>query len=308
MITSDYGERMELQHLRYFVAVAEEGSFTRAAETLRVSQSAASTQLRRLERDLGVRLLDRSNRHVNLTDAGTLLLPRARAVLAATEGIRATADEIRGLVRGTVRFGIVAGMTWPPAFDAVAQVHEHHPGLALTLVEDTSARLGEAVAHGEIDVAVLAWADAGRDDLEHQVLLSEDVAAVVSSTHELAARTFLTADDLADADLIALPVGTGSRTGLERFMRASGRRTHVRWEVSSPAAVGLLAGRGLGVGILTTSRADTPDDLVRVPLDPPTRSRLVVAWRDAARPATRVLLTALGAVADQGVHDRESAP
>src|SRR4029079_13639663 len=101
---------MELRHLRYFVAIAEEGSFTRAAERLWVAQPGLSTQVRRLESELGVRLLERHSRGVDLTGAGELFLERARAVLAAADVALSTGRDLgEGLV-GSVRVGIVAGV------------------------------------------------------------------------------------------------------------------------------------------------------------------------------------------------------
>src|SRR4051794_8261081 len=98
---------MELHQLAYLVAVAEEASFTRAAARLRVAQPGVSAQVRKLERELGQDLLDRSGREVRLTPAGAAVLPYARAALAAVEGARRTAAELSGLARGRVAIGTV---------------------------------------------------------------------------------------------------------------------------------------------------------------------------------------------------------
>src|SRR6185503_15448101 len=97
---------MELRHLRYFVAIAEEGSFTRAAERLWVAQPGLSSQIRRLESELGVRLFVRHTRGVDLTDAGELFLERARATLAAADVASATGSDLEAGVVGTVRLGL----------------------------------------------------------------------------------------------------------------------------------------------------------------------------------------------------------
>src|ERR671936_574108 len=98
---------MELRHLATFVAVAEEGGFTRAADRLHVVQSAASAGVRTLERELGATLFDRTTHQVTLTDAGRALLPEARAALAAARAAREAVDEVRGGLRGTVTLGIM---------------------------------------------------------------------------------------------------------------------------------------------------------------------------------------------------------
>ncbi|HME04603.1 MAG TPA: LysR family transcriptional regulator, partial [Solirubrobacteraceae bacterium] len=103
---------MELRHLRYFVAIAEERSFTRAAERLWVAQPGLSTQIRRLERELGMRLFERHTRGVDLTAAGELFLEHARAALAAADLARATGDDIQSGVVGTLRLGLSSAPRW----------------------------------------------------------------------------------------------------------------------------------------------------------------------------------------------------
>src|SRR3954465_15032953 len=102
---------MELRQLAYVVAVAEEGGFTRAAARVHVAQPGVSAQVRRLERELGQELLDRSGRAVTLTEAGRAVLPYARAALAAAAHARLAVDELAGLVRGRVTVGMITSVT-----------------------------------------------------------------------------------------------------------------------------------------------------------------------------------------------------
>src|ERR1700754_348853 len=132
---------MEVHQLRYAVAVADTGSFTAAAAALHVSQSGVSAQVGRLEHDLGVRLFERSGRRVTVTPAGADLLDRMRNALAALGEVRSVADEVLGLVRGSVRLGSLAGLGWPALLDAIEQVHDEHPQLELSLREGNSAAL-----------------------------------------------------------------------------------------------------------------------------------------------------------------------
>src|ERR1700750_2657253 len=104
---------MELRHLRYFVAIAEERSFTRASKRLWVAQPGLSTQIRRLESEIGVRLFERHSRGVDLTDAGALFRERARTALAAAESARATGRDLEEGLVGAIRLGIVTGAGWP---------------------------------------------------------------------------------------------------------------------------------------------------------------------------------------------------
>src|SRR5215218_7365563 len=135
---------MELRQLEYFVAVVEEASFTRAAERVLVAQSGVSAQVRRLERELGVELLDRG-RSVTLTEAGAAVLPFARAALAAVAGVRSTVDELTGLVRGHVRIGMVTAGPAVMVTELLAGFHAEHPDVEMTLIEADSESLLAAV-------------------------------------------------------------------------------------------------------------------------------------------------------------------
>ena len=139
---------MELHQLRYFLAVVDEGSFTAAAEAVRISQSGISTQIQKLERELGISLIDRSARRVALTSAGSSLVPHARTAVAAVEGVAGAAREIRGLVVGSLRVATVTGLVWPRLFDGLAAVHAQHPGIDIRLHEGTSDDHVAAVRDG----------------------------------------------------------------------------------------------------------------------------------------------------------------
>ena len=149
---------MELHQLRYFLAVVDEGTFTAAAEAVRISQSGVSTQLQKLEGELGLRLIDRSARRVALTPAGQRLVPYARAAIAAVDDVTGAANDIRGLVTGVLRVATVTGMLWQPLFDALATIHSQHPGIDLRLHEGPSDDLVTEVRDGTADVAIAACA------------------------------------------------------------------------------------------------------------------------------------------------------
>jgi len=149
---------MELRQLEYFVAVAEEANFTRAAERVHISQSGVSAQVRQLERELGAELIDRTSRTASLTPAGKAALAPARAALAAAGAVRHAVDEVNQLVRGALVVGMVTACTVTGLFDALATLRRDHPGVALTLVEGDSDRLVEDVRAGALDLALVGSA------------------------------------------------------------------------------------------------------------------------------------------------------
>lgn len=286
---------MELHQLRYFVAVVDEGTFTAAAESVRISQSGVSTQLQKLERELGVALIDRSARRVALTPAGQRLLPYARAALAAVAEVSDAANDIRGLVTGSLRVGVVTSLIWPSLFDALAAIHTRHPGVDLRLAEGNSADLIAGVRDGTDDVAIAAWAGIEPAGVRSAVVFDDALVATVAAGHPWAGRTSIRPEELAATDLITLPPGTGARLALdELFARAAGSRPEPRWEVSSPFFVQMLASRGIGVGILSATTAAGLAELVAVPIaEKYARSRLGVVWRERPSHAARALIALL---------------
>ncbi|MBE7162319.1 MAG: LysR family transcriptional regulator [Williamsia herbipolensis] len=285
---------MELHQLRYVLAVVDEGTFTAAAQAVRISQSGVSAQIAKLERELGVTLLDRSTRRVTLTAAGDHLLPVIRGAVDAVDAVRDTAAEIRGVVAGRLRVGTVGGLGWPPVFDALATLHADHPGLDISVVEGLSDPVIDQMRSGEIDIAVVAWTGDPPTGLRSVTALEDSLAAWVAPDHAWAGRESLAASDLVDADVIALPEGTGARAALDAVLEGEPRRRRPRWEVATPATAMALASRGLGAAVLSQTTARGTPGLVAVPVDHPSaHSRLGVVWRDESAPATRALLALL---------------
>ncbi|MEU0040926.1 LysR family transcriptional regulator, partial [Streptomyces sp. NPDC006333] len=151
---------MELRQLEYFVAVAEEQNFTRAAERVHISQSGVSAQIRQLERELGAELFDRSARTATLTVAGKAALEHARAALAAAGAVGQAVGDVTDLIRGRLTVGMVIGCTLTPLFDALSVFHRAHPGVEISLLEDNSDRLVEGVRAGTLDLALIGTATA----------------------------------------------------------------------------------------------------------------------------------------------------
>ncbi|MFG2332534.1 LysR family transcriptional regulator [Streptomyces sp. NPDC048604] len=292
---------MELRRLQYFVTVVEEGGFTRAAARLHLSQPGLSAQIRQLERDLGQPLLDRSGRTVTPTEVGRAVLPYARAALAAVAGARQAVDEYTGLLRGRVTLGIVSGVAGH-AFELpalLAEFRDAHPGVEVSLTEDSSERMRAALLSGELDLALLGTADAEPPPgLAYRVVVDEPLVAAVRDGDPLAGRDEVALAELADRALICLPRGTGVRTVLERACAQAGFAPRVAFEAAAPQLVQQLAVRGLGVAVLPWGGEPAPAGLRVLPLvRPALRGRIALAHRDGgpAGPAARAFLARLRA-------------
>lgn len=280
---------MELRQLEYFVAVVEEGSFTRAAERERVAQPAVSAQVKRLERLVGQPLLRRTSRDVRLTQAGAALLPHARAALAAVRAAQSAVDDVAQLVRGSVTIGTV---TLHPVDVAqlMADFHADHPDVEITLGTDNSDALLAKLVDGRLDVAIVSiGVDEEVDGLGFAVITDEALEAAVALRHPLARRKTLSLEALCDHPVISLPAGTGLRARLDSACAAAGLRPRITLEATNPLELANLARHGLGVAILPQSMARNSPDLHPLRLAPELRGRLVWAWRnDMTSPAARL--------------------
>ncbi|MEV7118231.1 LysR family transcriptional regulator [Kitasatospora griseola] len=284
---------MELRQLEYFLAVAEERNFTRAAERVHISQSGVSAQIRQLERELGAELFDRSARTVTLTVAGKAALEHARQAVAAARAVGQAVGEVSDLIRGSLTVGMVAGCTLTPLFDGLAAFHRAHPGVELALLEDDSEHLTDAVRTGALDLALIGCAGAAPDGLDAHTLIREPLVAAVPPGHPLA-RPAVTLAELLAHPLICLPPGTGVRTVLDRDCAAAGLAPRIALQASAASAIADLAARGLGVAVLSRSMAEAFPALVPVAVtDLTTPGLLALVSRPGPAPALRALLTEL---------------
>jgi len=283
---------MELRQLEYFVAVAEEANFTRAAKRVHISQSGVSAQIRQLERDLGVTLIDRSGRTATLTTAGEAALEHARAALTSVKAVRQAVNEVDGLIRGQLVVGMVTACTVTPLFDTLSAFHRDHPGVAITLVEGSSDRLIESVRTGSTDLALVGSAGSAPPGVDGLPVVIERLVAAVPVGHPLSARRWVTLADISTCPVICLPVGTGVRAVFDQACAAHGLRPDIALQASAPDAIADLAIRGLGIAILSESMtAKHGGRLTGVPIsDIETPAVLALIWTRMQSPALRELL------------------
>ena len=284
---------MELRQLEYFVAVAEETNFTRAAERVHISQSGVSAQVRRLEQELGATLIDRSGRTATLTAAGAAALDHAREVLGAARAVRQAVDDVSGVLRGRLDVGMVSGCTITPLFEALAAFGRAHPGIELSLTEDSSDRLTERVRAGQVDIALIGAAGATPAGLEAFTIVAERLVATAPSGHPLIdSGETCTLEQVTAYPLVCMPSGTGVRAVLDAACARSELVPEIALVASAPDAVADLALRGLGVGILSESMASVHDSRLHArPIeDINVASILALVWRPDPSPALRELL------------------
>jgi DNA-binding transcriptional LysR family regulator len=254
---------MELRHLEYFVAVAEELSFTRAARRLHVVQSGVSSAIQSLERELRAELFDRDRHRVALTDAGEALLPEARATLAAAQAAADAVGEARGGLRGTVTVGTMLSTGPLNLPEMLGRFHATHPDVVvrLRLAAAGSAGLAREVISGSLDLALAALPGPPPAGLTVRPISGEPLLLTCNHAHPLAARPAATLDELAGEAFIDFPPGWGNRAVVDRAFAAAGLDRQVPFEVADFAAAAGLIRAGLGIAFLPASVATALADL-----------------------------------------------
>jgi DNA-binding transcriptional LysR family regulator len=260
---------VELRQLETFVAVAEEGSFTRASDRLHVVQSAVSAGVRKLEQELGVTLFDRSTHRVRLSDAGRVLLPEARMTLAAAAAAREAVDQVRGGLRGTVVLGTMQAqamhrITVP---GLLAAFRSQYPDVVVNVRHaGGSAAMADEVREGGLDLAFVALPGRSWPGLELVLLTREPMALVVPAGHRLAARAGVELAELQEETLVDHPTEWGTRMAIDRSFAAAGIQRTVAYEVNDTASVIEFIRQGLGVGLLPPSFVEGLDAVTTVPI------------------------------------------
>jgi LysR family transcriptional regulator, transcription activator of glutamate synthase operon len=272
---------MDLRQFRYLDAVARRRSFTKAALDLHIAQSALSQQVRRLERELGVELLRRSTRRVEVTEAGELALARARRALAEADGLRADLDALQGLVRGTLRLGGVppVGPVHPAAL--IADFARAHPGVAITVREDVAFTLLGQLRSGDLDLVMALVAPDALDGLEGVRLLDDELVLVAPPDHPLARAKRVRVERLAGEALVTYAVGSTLRDALLALVPGG----HVVAEANDLETVRELTARGLGVTLMPRSVVASRGDRLAIrPLTPRHALPFSLVWRAGERP------------------------
>ena len=272
---------MELRQLRYFVAVARRRHFTAAAEALHVAQPALSQQIRALEDELHVRLLDRTSHRVRLTPAGETFLPRAERVLAEAVAAATEMGEFAGLTRGRLTVGAVPSLAERQLPSILAAYHAQYPGIELVLREESTAALMALVRAGEADVALVNHdpGAAGTADVAVEPLFAEDLVGIVSPQHHLAAQGTVALATARDEPFILTKQGSLIRHTVLQACAAAGFTPHIAFESDGMATVRALAAAGLGLAVLPRSDALAAGPAVTLLALTPALTRTVaLAW------------------------------
>jgi LysR family hydrogen peroxide-inducible transcriptional activator len=290
---------MELHQLRYFCAIADTGSFSRAAEQTHVSQPSLSQQIRKLEDELGARLFDRLGRMVRLTELGRGFLPRARTILRDLEAARSDVVERKASISGTVGVGVIP--TIAPYFlpPILATFSRKFPEARVTVVEEITPLLLERLRAGSIDVAIVALPlHVKGHEFETFPLLSEKLYAVLPKQHALAGRRALSLGELQSEPFLLLRDGHCFRETAVAACKRARLNPQVIFESGQFSSILSMVSAGLGVSIVPAMALEKRPGCRFVPLADERAARTIGAVTLKGSSLTRIIeafLSHLGA-------------
>lgn len=284
---------MELRQLRSLVVLAEERHFTRAARRLHIAQPALSQQIAKLEREVGVPLVDRTTRRVALTEAGEVLLAHARRMLTEESVALAELDELAGVRRGAVSVGAAQAMGPMNLVDLLAEFHGRHRAVELTVREALSVELNAAVVADELDMAFVTGIAEGANVESHEVA-TEELVLIMAPNHRLAHRPTVSLAALKDESFVMFAGSATIRRQVDSLAAAYGFTPQVGFQSTDITRIRALVAAGLGVGVVPRTDAESPGPQVRVaPIaDRALTHRVHLIWRRGRRhsPAAQALI------------------
>jgi LysR family hydrogen peroxide-inducible transcriptional activator len=299
---------MDFRQLQALIAIADHGSFSAAASALHTVQSNVSSHVARLERELGVQLVDRQGSQ--LTEEGQAVVERGRRVAAELEAAVADVAALRHEVAGTARIGMIGTVArWlgPHLLDSMGRLH---PKVRLVIGDGTSATLQPLLSSGSLDAAIVNLPQSNPDLIERP-LFDEDLFLVVPSEHPLAGQRQISLSDLDGFELLMPAPGTVFRGEIDDACRAAGVALRPRAEVDGVRLIASLALQGYGPAILpATGAVDGLAGFTRVSVLGLRRRRVGLVLRRRGRPSApaRALLETLDATVaanldpNRGVH------
>ncbi|HEY3507511.1 LysR family transcriptional regulator [Kribbella sp. NPDC051137] len=293
---------MDSRQLEYFVAVAEELSFTRAAQRMFTVQSTVSAAVRALETDLKTTLFDRSTRRVVLSTTGQALLPEAKAALEALDRARAVVEEASTGLRGNLRIGTLARLSLVNMAELLGAFHRTYPLVEVQVATSPTGSTGLAddVRHGRLDVALLGLPKPELSGLDVREIATVDFVALLPAGHPLARREALRLEDLAVERFVDMPGGFGNRKMVDRAFEAIGHPRRIQVEVPELTAIPDYVRAGLGVAVVPEPELTGEPGVAKIPLMGVDLTWTLSVATLAGRPPSRAVTALLELVGPDG--------
>jgi len=284
---------MDTRQMRYFVALAETLHFGQAAARMNMTQPPFSRQIANLERELGVRLVERNSRHVALTQAGERFLADSRAVLAQFDNACRDAQLVASGQKGELRLGFMMNAAHRVVPRIVSAYAHLWPDVRIVLVETTPADIERRLLYGELDAAI-TFAGRNFPQLKRVPIFTDHLCLIVPPSHRLAGRALVGPQELAGESLIAAPAAVAAplRVAIGDYFEAAGIVPRFRFEPLLQHTIMRLVAADLGVALVPASICDDrmPDLVACLLTDAPTLDVVLLVPRDTINPVVASLV------------------
>lgn len=285
---------MNLRQMEFALAVAEESSFTRAAQRCHTVQSALSHQIARLERELGATLFERTSRQVRLTAAGEAFVRQARLTLDTARRIPDEVAAASGQVRGSLAVGSITSLTAIDAVALLASFHVKYAHVNIRLNLGDSEHLLNDVRERRLDVAFLGLRHGESvQGVDHLLLAQERLVAVLPPAHPMSGHKRLTLQMLVDQPLVDFPSGSSARRQTDGAFGALGLSHQIRFEVEHMALIEQFVSYGLAIGLVPEPIAATFKGVVSIPVQNAPKRVLYAVWSKTPMPAALAFVALL---------------
>ncbi len=246
---------MEIKQLKAFLAIAEEKTFTAGAKRVNVTQAAVSMQIRQLEDEVGLPLFTRTPRRVILTEAGELLIERARRIMREHDSAKAELAEVAGAEHGRLRIGSASAMFATSQLPTILQkLKKKFPNAEISVGSGTSKLLVDKILHGDMDIAFVSL-PIDTQNVKTELLFGDEVVAIAHPSHPRAGEEFISAAALAGENLILGEVGGNTRRMIDDFFNAANLQPNIVMELSRQEAINKMVENNMGVGIASAKSA-----------------------------------------------------
>lgn len=272
------GNKMNTKSLHYFVVVTDMGSFSRAAESLHIAQSALSVSIKKLESSVGLTLLHRHEKGVQLTDEGARLYHHAKGILQKIEDATLEMQELNGLIKGEVRLGVPSMMGSYFFPDILMAFKQHYPNLKLTIIDAGTQSIRKMLLDGELDLGVILNENVP-DSLEIEPLIEDDMLVVVSPEHEFAQRRSVSIHDFFSQELIMFKKGYFHREMVDKLCAEHGLTPNISIETNLIPMILKVVHKDFAIGALLRLVTEHEKGIVGIPFETPIKLKIGMAWR-----------------------------
>ncbi|MEH6651308.1 MAG: LysR substrate-binding domain-containing protein [Motiliproteus sp.] len=269
---------MDIRRLRYLCQLAESGNYTQAAQRLGIAQSALSMAIKKLEEEVGLKLINRAERQMTLTTDGQVLFKHAGLILEAVHEAEREIQELKGIESGVVNFGATSMISSYYLPKVLAAFKQRYPGVRINLIEAGTASLQQMLLDSELDLALIRT-DKVHEQLRHVELFEEQVMACLPRSHPLAQQPTITLQAFCREPLVLFREGYFLREAVSRYCQQHQLTLDIRFETNLVELLKSLVISGVGISTGLSMILEQEDALVALPFEPPIPLYLGLGWK-----------------------------